>query len=64
MGWQNRSINKTQQGAGYKKRVIQNEIHRLKVKGCKTAFHAMRTKKNAEIAVLILDEVDFKPKVN
>ena len=36
--------------------------YRLKVKGWKKIFHANRDQKNAEVAILVSDKIDFKTK--
>ena len=38
------------------------DTYRLKVKGWKKIFHANRDQKNAGIAILIVDKIDFKTK--
>ena len=37
-------------------------IHRLKVRGWKTIFHANRNQKKAGVAILISDKIGFKIK--
>ena len=41
----------------------ENDSHYLRVKGCKTIFHANGPKKQAGGAILILNKIDFEPKV-
>ena len=38
------------------------DTYRLKVKGWKKIFYANRDKKNARVAMLISDKIDFKTK--
>ena len=38
------------------------DTHRLKAKGWKKIFDASRNQKGAEVAILISDKIDFKPK--
>ena len=38
------------------------DTYRLKVKGWKKIFHANRAQKNAGVAILISDKIDFKTK--
>ena len=38
------------------------DTYRLKVKGWKKIFHANRDQKNAEVAILVSDKIDFKTK--
>jgi hypothetical protein len=37
--------------------------HRLKVKGWKKIFQVIRDQKQGRVAILISDQVDFKPKL-
>ena len=39
------------------------DTYRLKVKGWKKIFHANRDQKNAGIAILISDKIDFKQRL-
>ena len=38
------------------------DTYRLKVKGCEKIFHANRDQKQAGVAILISDKIDFKTK--
>ena len=38
------------------------DTYRLKVKGCKKIYHAIRDQKKAGVAILISDKIDFKTK--
>ena len=38
------------------------DTHRMKVRGWKNIFHANGNDKKAEVAILKLDKIDFKPK--
>ena len=37
--------------------------HRMKVKGCKKLFYANRWEKEAKVAILVSDKIDFNTKV-
>ena len=39
-----------------------NDTFRLKVRGCRTIYHANGRQKKARVAVLIADNLDFKTK--
>ena len=42
---------------------MEKDRHYLRVKGWKTIFQANGLKKQAGVAILILDKIDFQPKV-
>ena len=60
--WLNGYKNKTPIYIVYKKPTSKQGTHTLKVKGWKKIFHANRDKKNAGVAILISDKIDFKTK--
>ena len=44
------------------KRLISEDTCILKVKGCKNIYHENGNEEKANVAILILDKIDFKPK--
>ena len=43
--------------------IRKNDLHQVKVKGCKKIFQANGRGRKAGVAILILDKIDFKTKV-
>jgi hypothetical protein len=52
---------KTQQCVAYRRPISMRNKHRLRMKGWKKIYQANGTPKQAGVAILISDKVDFKP---